>query len=177
MSSLQFDCKTLSFKVMLLALFAALVSARHRKNGLESMSHSDKAKVLNAALNVAALQLDDDEEEAPKEHQLQRLIKMAVDNPLEDFLVEDPGKKLKQARMLRQKALARARQIRLRKMKLAKKNRAKMQRVMRGPEPAQVETVVKVDSPFMMHDVMEPVQVPGKRMRGAKQRKERVGSG
>ena len=157
-----------------MALFAALASSRHRKNGLESMSHSDKAKVLNAALNVAALQLDDEEEEAPKEDQLQRLIKIAVDNPLEDVLVEGPEKKLKLARMLRKKALARARQIRARKMKLAKKNRAKMQSAMREPEPTEVETVVKVDSPFMMHDVMEPVQVPGKRMRAAKQRKRRL---
>ena len=31
-----------------------------------------------------------------------------------------------------------------------------------------------VDSPFMMHDVMEPVPVPGKRMRAAKQRKKRL---
>ena len=75
--------------------------------------------------------------------------------------MEDPGAKLGQARMLRKKALALARQIRLRRMNLGKKNRAKVQRVMRGPESAQVETVVKVDPPFMPHDVTEPVQVPG----------------
>ena len=78
--------------------------------------------------------------------------------------MEDPGKKLGQAQMLRKRVLVRARQIGLRRMKLGKKNRAKMQRVMRGP--AQVETVVKVDSPFMPHDVMEPVYGLGKRMRG-----------
>ena len=84
----------------------------------------------------------------------------------EHLVVEDPGKKLGQARMLRKRALARVRQTRLRRMKLGKKSRAKMQRVMRGPEPAQVEIVVKVDPPFMPHDVMEPVPVPGKRARG-----------
>ena len=47
-------------------------------------------------------------------------------------------------------------------MKLGKKNREKMQ----GPELPQVETVVKVDPLFMPNDVMEPVQVPGKRIRG-----------
>ena len=108
---------------------------------------------------------NDEEDEAPKEHQLQKLIKIAVDTP-RGFFGGGPGKKLGQARMLRQKALARARQIRLRRMKLGKKNRAKMQRVMPGPKPAQVETVVKVDPPFMPHDVMEPVPVPGKRTRG-----------
>ena len=99
-----------------------------------------------ATLDFASFDADE-EEEAPKE---QKLLKMAVDTPLEDFFVEDPGAKLGQARMLRKKALALARQIRLRRMKLGKKSRAKMQRVMRGPEPPQVETVVKVDPPFMM---------------------------
>ena len=61
-------------------------------------------------------------------------------------------------------------------MKLGKKNREKMQRVMRGPEPAQAEAVVKVDPPFMRHDVMQPVPVPGKRIRGAKREKKRLGS-
>ena len=41
-----------------------------------------------------------------------------------------------------------------------------MQSVMRGAERAQVETVVTADPPFMPQDVMWPVQVPGKRMRG-----------
>ena len=93
---------------------------------------------------------NDEEEEALKEHHLQKLIKVAVDTPLDDLVVEDPGKELGQVRMLRNTALARVRQIRLRRMKLGKKSRAKMQRVMRGPEPPQVETVVKVDPPFMM---------------------------
>ena len=80
--------------------------------------------------------------------------------------MEDPGAKLGQARILRKKAFALARQIRLRRMNLGKKNRAKVQRVMRGPESAQVETVVKVDPPFMPHDVMELVPVPGNQARG-----------
>ena len=79
--------------------------------------------------------------------------------------MEDPGKKLGQVLMLRKRALARARQIRLRRMKLGKKNPAKLQRVMRGPEPPHVETVAKVDPPFMPHDVTEPAQVPRKRVR------------
>ena len=72
-----------------------------------------------------------------------------------------PGKKLAQAWMLRKTALARAPQIRLIRMKLGK-----MQRVMRGPWPPHVETVVKVDQPFMPHDVMELVPVPGNQARG-----------
>ena len=64
-----------------------------------------------ATLDFASFDADE-EEEAPKE---QKLLKMAVDTPLEDFFVEDPGAKLGQARMLRKKALALARQIRLRR--------------------------------------------------------------
>ena len=76
---------------------------------------------------------NDEEDEAPKEHQLQKLKDIAVDIPVEDVFVENPGKKLGQARMLRKTALARTRQIGLRRMKLGKKHREKMQRRMRGP--------------------------------------------
>ena len=62
----------------------------------------------------AAGEGSDEEEEAPKEHQLQKLIKMGVDNPSR---ILGGAKKLGQAQMSSKRALARVRQLRLKEGK------------------------------------------------------------
>ena len=100
---------------------------------------------------------NDEAEAAPKE-----LIKMAVDTPRR-LLGGGPRREALAGVDIETESACTGRHIRLRRMKLGKKNRAKMQRVVRGPEPAQVETVVKVEG-------------SGARKASARGKKKRLGS-
>ena len=74
--------------------------------------------------------------------------------------MEDPGKKLGQAQMLGKTALARARQIRLRRTKPWKKNRAKIPRVMRGLRIWLISEEITPGHGGLQHRLIQFVPVP-----------------
>ena len=70
--------------------------------------------------------------------------------------------------LLRERAVYESRRLK-KKMKLAKlsrKNRLPVE--LNAPIQSEPENIVKVDSPFMMHDVMQPVTSPGQAKKARK---------
>lgn len=156
---------------MLLAVLFAAAAARRKLSALDG---NERARLLSSVLNVASLQLDDEEEgNSKRDSPLERVLKLAVDNPLDDFTLENPAKRLGKLRTQRQKLLKRAKKLKQQKLKkkmklakLSRKNRLPVE--LNAPIQSEPENIVKVDSPFMMHDVMQPVTSPGQAKKARK---------